>query len=131
MESIWKILFNNGERKYKCSFEWIPNNVVYVRLCFITLNGWNAKWSRVKPCAQCIVRPTINLVGDYIFVMVWIGLLSICISTFFLSIDVQFLSSVQNYLYICEFSNLVLIPNWGLWKCIHITDFEKGYVYFL
>jgi hypothetical protein len=72
------------------------------------------------------VRPTINWIRDYILVMVWIGLLSICIS-----IDIQFLSSVRNFLHICEFSNLVLISIWGLWKCIHITNLEKFYVYFL
>jgi len=97
MESRWIFLFNNEESKHKRSFERIPNNVVYVRPSFITLNGWNVKWSKVKPCAQCIVHPTIDWIGDYILVMVWIGSLSICISAFFGSIDIQFLSSVRNF----------------------------------
>jgi hypothetical protein len=51
MESVWKFLFGNGENKYKCSFEQIQDNIVYVSSCFVTSDGSNAKQSKVKTCA--------------------------------------------------------------------------------
>jgi hypothetical protein len=91
-------LFDNGENKYNCSFEWIQDNDMYVKLCFVTSDGSNAKQSRVELCAQCIMCPTTNWIGNCILVMVWIGLLPIFISTIFCSIGVQFLSRVGNFL---------------------------------
>jgi hypothetical protein len=36
-------LFDNGESKYKYSFEPIQNNIMYVRGCFVTLDGSNVQ----------------------------------------------------------------------------------------
>ncbi len=40
---IWKFVFHNGESRYKWSFEQIMDNVVYVKLCFVTSIGSNAE----------------------------------------------------------------------------------------
>jgi hypothetical protein len=93
-------LFDNGENKYNCSFERIQDNDVYLKLHFVTPDGSNDRQSRIKLCAQRITCPTTNWVGNCIIVMVWIGLLPICISIIFCSIGVQFLSRVGNFLYI-------------------------------
>jgi hypothetical protein len=42
-------LLANGQSNYKCYFEQIRDNVVYVRPCFVTLDGLNTKHSRVNP----------------------------------------------------------------------------------
>jgi hypothetical protein len=43
IESIWKNLFDDGESKYKCFFEPIWNNTMYVRGCFVRPCGSNVK----------------------------------------------------------------------------------------
>ncbi len=40
MESTWKFLFDNGESKYKCSFEQIQNNVVYTCEAMFCYTEW-------------------------------------------------------------------------------------------
>jgi hypothetical protein len=50
-----KNLLDNEQNKYKCPFEWIQNIGVFVKLCFVTSNGYNIKSSKVNPCAWCIV----------------------------------------------------------------------------
>jgi len=72
---------------------------VYVKPCFATLNGSNTKCSRVKPCVQCIMWLVTNLIKNWVLVIIWVGLLPICISMFFHWIGVQFLFNIKNLLY--------------------------------
>jgi hypothetical protein len=95
---IWKFLCDNGERKYKCSLNWTWDNAVYVKPCFITPFRSNVRRSRVKPCVQWIMCVVANWIGNCIFVMIWKGLLPICISQIFYFIGVHFLSIVRNCL---------------------------------
>ncbi len=81
--STWNFLFDNGKSKYKCSLEWTWNNVVYVKPCFVMSLGSNARWSRVKPCAWWIVCVIVNWMGNWIRVMIWKGLLLLCINLLF------------------------------------------------
>lgn len=127
MESTWKFLFDNGE----------SNKSVLLNRYMITLCMWghvllhwmdqmlnNQKLNLVHNVSCNYLKRELNSCDD----MGRNRQQCICISTNFSSIGVQFLSSLGNSLYVCEISNLVLIPIWGLWKCIHITDFEKVYV---
>jgi hypothetical protein len=41
--SIWKKLIGNGDNVYKFFLKWIWDSVVYVKPCFVTLVGSNAK----------------------------------------------------------------------------------------
>jgi hypothetical protein len=78
-------LFDNGESKYKCSLKRTWDNAIYEgKSCFVMPLGSNARWSRVKPCARWIVCDVANWMGNWILVMIWDGLLPICISTNFL-----------------------------------------------
>jgi hypothetical protein len=95
---IWKFLCDNGERKYKCSLNWTQDNSVYVKPCFIRPFGLSARWSRVKPCAWWIMSIVVNWIGNCIFVMIWKGLLPICISQKNYFVGVHFLPIVRNCL---------------------------------
>jgi hypothetical protein len=95
---------------------------VYVKPCFVTLNGLNTKRSRVKPCVQCIMWLVANLIRNWILVIIWIGLLLIFISMFFCWISVQFLFNIKNSLYKSTFFLIVLLPIWGFWNFTHINN---------
>jgi hypothetical protein len=60
----WKFLFDNGESKYKCFLKQTQNNVVYVKPCFVTPFGSNARQLRIKPRVQRMVHATTNWMGN-------------------------------------------------------------------
>jgi hypothetical protein len=66
-------------KKYNFFLERIQNNVAYVKSCFVTPVRSNARRSRVKPCAWCIVHPATNWIGNWILVIIYNGLLPIYI----------------------------------------------------
>ncbi len=79
----WKLFLNNGDNKYKLSLHFILDKVMYIKPCFVTLDESNARWSRVKPCAQCIVRVVTSCIGNCILMIIYEGLLAICIFVIF------------------------------------------------
>jgi hypothetical protein len=109
-------LVNNGIYIDFCLIMGRINTIVFLNKYKIMMCIWNYillhrmdqndRQSRIKLCAQRIMCPTTNWVGNCIIVMVWIGLLPICVSIIFCSIGVQFLSRVGNFLYIVNFQIL-------------------------
>ncbi len=81
--STWKILVDNGDNKYTFFLEWIRDNVVYVKPCFVPHVGSNAKQASVKPYAWCMVRVPTSCISNWIFVITWERLLPIYISFLF------------------------------------------------
>jgi hypothetical protein len=92
---------------------------MYVKPCFVTLNGLNTKRSRVKPCVQCIMWLVANLIRNWILVVIW---LLISIFMVFRWIGVQFLFSIKTLLYKSTNFLLVLLPIQGFWNFTHIND---------
>jgi hypothetical protein len=93
---------------------------VYVIPCFITSLWSNARKSSVKPCGWCMVYPTIGWIGNQTLVIIWEGLLPICISTIVHWFGVQFWQFMLRAFHVCECSIIILISMCGLWKFIHM-----------
>jgi hypothetical protein len=93
----WKKLLVNGESKCKCFLKRIWNNDVYVKPCFVKPIESNVKRSNVILCEWCMVHVATSCIGNWIFVIMWEGLLPICISIIFFPIGVYFILIIQNY----------------------------------
>jgi hypothetical protein len=56
---------------------------VYVKTCFVTPFESNVNWSKVRPCAWCIIHAITNCRGNRTFVIMCNGLSPICNLTIF------------------------------------------------
>ncbi len=114
-KSTWKFLSNNGKCKYKCSFEWIWDNVIYVNPCFVTPWGSKARDLSVKNGTQCMVQQTTSWIKNWILAIIWYGLFAYFV---FLQISIQLVSkifsSVMKSSYVYKYWILILIPICGL-----------------
>jgi hypothetical protein len=65
MGSTWFFLLDNGDNKYKCFFEQILDNVVYIKPSFVTPIGSNAKQLKVRHYAQYFVHVIASCTGNW------------------------------------------------------------------
>ncbi len=121
------------ESKYKCFLERTQNNLVYVKPCFVTPFGSNARQLRIKPRVQRVVHLATNWMGNWILMMIWKGLLSMYFCNFLFYwypflINCRKLFVNVKVFYLCIYSNLWIMeiyPNQWFW-ILYIYIILKG-----